>query len=841
MKSILTHLHPRSVLAYCVLALSGLGVLGAIALLLQFQAIEDTSKQQLQHPLTNAQGGQFVAAANALLSATARQVQQIAALPATQKAVAAPNPALTDTVKQLVPHASRVYLINRLKLRGLQDELGFALLDITSRAFKQAQTRMEAVYRNGQQRLYIAAPVTGFDQQKGVLLIEFNKSWLDGLNAASKQVAGTIVLQQPALEAGGKATDIKRWGPADYLPADLTVFALSNGWNASIVVNTQAIALDTMGIVLPSAIVMVIALAGCGIALGLLVVRVRQDHHNLMEYLHSVHRQYPMPGQYRLKLFEQMAHDLNALLIARAPVLRAADEAATEREPQQISLDPNGDKALDVDDTDAETSTSGPRRYPKMTPDRSIFRAYDIRGLVDTQLTEPCVYWIARAVAAELTRQGHDRIALAWDGRHSSPRLAQAAEQGLIEGGCRVLILGQIPTGALYYATHETEANSGMMITGSHNPPEYNGIKLVFDRQAQSGKQLQRLYQRIAKQDLPAGRGSSQSKDIRQDYLSRIESDVHISRDLKVVIDAGNGVAGPFAERLMEMLELDYTPLYCDIDGDFPNHAPDPTDPDNLSDLIAIVQSMGADLGLALDGDGDRVILVDNKGTIVWPDMTLMMLCDGLLQNHLGRSVIYDVKSTRHLGSHVRKLGGKPIIAATGHSLMKASIKQHHAIIGAEFSGHYYFADRWYGFDDGLYAAARILERLANHDGDVATLISALPHDTSTPEISLTCPDERKFDVIKQLASDRLLVQGTKLTRVDGLRIETRDSWGLIRASNTTPRLTVRIAGDNRECLEAMHLRLVNALNSVDSELGSQLEQALTHSASAAGASLEPL
>ena len=839
MKPDLAHFHPRSILAYCALALAGLGLLGGLALLLQFQAIESTSKRQLQQPLTNAQGGQFVAAANALLASTAEQARQIASQPAIQRAIVSPDPTLTDTMRQMIPHASRVYLINRLKLRGLQDELGFALLDITSRAFKQAHTRLEAVYRNGEQRFYIAAPVTGFDQQKGVLLIEFKKSWLNSLNGAAKQVAGTIILQQPALDGSGSDTDIHRWGPGGYVPADLTEFPLENGWNASIVVDTNAIALDSLSIVLPSALVMVVALIGCCTLLGFLVLRVRKDHQNLMTYLHSVHRQHPMPGQYQLKLFEDMAHDLNALLIARAPVLRAADEAQIERDPQQISLDPKGAVSAQPTATE-ELPSSGPKRYQRHTPDQSIFRAYDIRGIVETQLTEQAVYWIARAVAAELTRQGHDRIALAWDGRHSSPLLAQAAEQGLVEGGCRVLILGQVPTGALYYATHETVATSGMMITGSHNPPEYNGIKLVFDRQAQSGKQLQRLYKRIVDHDLPSGRGSSESQDIQDDYLTRIESDVHISRDLKVVIDAGNGVAGPCAERLMEMLDLDYTPLYCDIDGDFPNHAPDPTEPENLADLIAIVQSMGADLGLALDGDGDRVILVDNKGHIVWPDTTLMMLCDGLLQNHLGRSVIYDVKSTRHLGSHVRKLGGKPIIAATGHSLMKASIKEHHAILGAEFSGHYYFADRWYGFDDGLYAAARILERLGNHDGDVESLISALPHDTSTPEISIACADDRKFDVIKQLAKDRLLVQGAKLTTVDGLRIETRESWGLIRASNTTPRLTVRIAGDNQDCLSAMHLRLVNALNGVDPELGQQLEQALTKVAGAS-LSLEPV
>jgi len=820
MKVNLTVLFPRSVLAFCLLAVASLASLGGVSLWLQFVSIDATSEEQLQQPLTQAMGGQFVATADALLSTAAHQARHIASLPETQQAVATPTPQWAEKLRQFIPHARQVTLINRLQLRGLQDELGFALLDIASRAFKLGQTQLEAVYRKGEQHFYIAAPVTGFDHQKGVLLIEFDKSWLTSLDAAAERVSGTIILTQPALDGAGDATAIHHWGSERYLPSDLMAFPLTNGWTASIAVNTQAVALDGINIVLPSAVVMVVALALTTVLLGLLVVHTRNDHQMLMTYLHSVHRQHPQPGQYKLALFQQMAQDLNALLIARAPVLKAAEENSMERDLQQLV------EESDWHNPDPNHGPKLPKQHPRQVPDQSIFRAYDIRGLVDSQLTETSLYWIARAVAAELAHQGHNRIALGWDGRHSSPALAKAAEQGLVEGGCRVLVLGEIPTGALYYATHETPASSGMMITGSHNPPEYNGIKLVFNQEAQSGEQLQALYQRIKKHDLPSGRGRSDILEIRENYLKRIESDVHISRDLRVVIDAGNGVAGPFAERLMEMLEIEVTPLYCDIDGDFPNHAPDPTEPDNLADLITIVKQTESDLGLAFDGDGDRVILVDHNGQIIWPDTTLMMLCDGLLQNHLGRSVVYDVKSTHHLGAHVRKLGGKSIVSPTGHSLMKATLKKHHALIGAEFSGHYYFADRWYGFDDGLYAAARILEHVAGQDGSLADYISRLPSDISTPEISLPCDDQRKFTIIEELAKDQLLKQGAKLITIDGLRIETRESWGLIRASNTTPRLTVRLSGETPAALENMHQRLVTALSAVDDSLGEQLEQA---------------
>lgn len=822
MKVNLTVLLPRSVLAFCLLAIVSLASLGGVSLWLQFMSVDATSKEQLQQPLTRAMGGQFVSAADALLTTTAKQIKHIASLQETQRAVAAPTPQWNENIRRLLPHVHQVTLINRLQLRGLQDELGFALLDIASRAFKQGQTQLEAVYRKGEQRFYIAAPVTGFDQQKGVLLVEYDSSWLKTLDAAAQQVSGTIVLTQPALDGVGDATEIHLWGPKGYLPSELMTFPLNNGWTASIVVNTQAVALDGINIVLPSALVMIVAMLLITVLLGLLVLRIRNDHQMLMTYLHSVHRQHPQPGQYKLTLFQQMAQDLNALLIARAPILKAAEEESVERDLQQL-----------VEEADWHNPESGkgpklPKQHPRQVPDHSIFRAYDIRGIAGSQLTETSIYWIARAVAAELNHQGHNRIALGWDGRHSSPSLAKAAEQGLVEGGCRVLVLGEVPTGALYYATHETKATSGMMITGSHNPPEYNGIKLVFDQQAQSGEQLQALYQRIKKHDLPSGRGRSDIIEIRDDYLKRIESDVHISRDLRIVIDAGNGVAGPFAERLMEMLEIDVTPLYCDIDGDFPNHAPDPTEPDNLTDLITIVKQTEADLGLAFDGDGDRVILVDHNGQIIWPDTTLMLLCDGLLQNHLGRSVVYDVKSSHHLGAHIRKLGGKSVVAPTGHSLMKAILKKQHALIGAEFSGHYYFADRWYGFDDGLYAAARILEHIARQDGSLAEQVSRLPSDISTPEISLPCDDQRKFDIIKELSKDQLLKQGAKLITIDGLRIETREGWGLIRASNTTPRLTVRLSGETPAALENMHQRLVTALSAVDSTLGEQLEQAFS-------------
>lgn len=442
----------------------------------------------------------------------------------------------------------------------------------------------------------------------------------------------------------------------------------------------------------------------------------------------------------------------------------------------------------------------------------TIFRAYDIRGIVDQDLDENALFWIGRAIAAEVLAQGFDKLNLAWDGRLSSPSLAKALQQGVIESGCDVTLLGAQPTGLLYFATHVTDTPCGVMITGSHNPANYNGVKIVINQQALSGDQIQALYQRIVQQQLTSlsTPGKLTEQDLSDTYLKAIVSPAKIERKLKVVIDAGNGIGGPLAKRIMAALDVQATYLYCDVDGTFPNHHPDPSVPENLFTLQQTVLEQQADIGLAFDGDADRIAVVDNLGTIVWPDKILMFLLQEALPKHPQATVIYDVKSSGYIPTLVKLLGGTAIMTPTGHSIMKRKMKEHNALYGGEFSGHLYINDRWYGFDDGLFAAVRILEVLSLQEQSSSSVFAQIPLEVSTPEITLDVGEVEKFAIIERLAADAVFLEGAELHTVDGLRLEFADGWCLIRASNTTPKLTLRFAAQSKEMINHLkqHVRI---------------------------------
>nr|WP_286715685.1 phosphomannomutase/phosphoglucomutase [Thalassolituus sp. UBA2009] len=443
---------------------------------------------------------------------------------------------------------------------------------------------------------------------------------------------------------------------------------------------------------------------------------------------------------------------------------------------------------------------------------QGIFRAYDIRGIVGQDLTGDTCYWIGRALGAEVQERGFSKISLAWDGRESSPQLAAQLQLGLNDSGCHVIRLGAQPTGLLYFATHELDTPCGVVVTGSHNPSEFNGLKIVIDQHTLAQDELMALYHRIMRRDLPQGSGQTEERELADTYLQRIEGDVQLARSMKIVIDAGNGIAGPLAEKLMAMIGLEAECLFCDVDGRFPNHHPDPSQPKNLQALQDAVKAHNADLGLAFDGDGDRVALVDNNGKIIWPDRLLMLLVDDILPRNPGRDVIYDVKSSRHLASLISRHGGRPTMWKTGHSLMKRKMQELSAVVGGEFSGHFYIQDRWYGFDDGLYTAARLLEIISQRNLPADQLFAALPEDVSTPEITIDCDDVRKFSLLQELSADSELTAGARVFSTDGLRIEFAEGWGLIRPSNTTPKLTLRFAGNNAEAIARIQQRMKQAL-----------------------------
>jgi phosphopantothenoylcysteine decarboxylase/phosphopantothenate--cysteine ligase len=447
-----------------------------------------------------------------------------------------------------------------------------------------------------------------------------------------------------------------------------------------------------------------------------------------------------------------------------------------------------------------------------------IFRAYDIRGIADGNLAPEAVYWIGRAFAAEALRRDQRQAVIGRDGRHSSVRLRDALVRGLTEGGVDVLDAGQIPTPLLYYAAQKLGTATGIMITGSHNPPAYNGLKMLIGGDTLAGAAIQALRVRLADRRLSQGHGEVRHVDVTEQYLAEVADNVELARPLKVVVDCGNGVAGVLAPRLLERLGCQVIPLYCDVDGDFPNHHPDPADPANLVDLIGTVRAEGADVGIAFDGDGDRIGVVSNSGRIIWPDRLLMLFAQDVIARNPGADVIFDVKCSRHLNTVITDLGGHPILWKTGHSHLKAKLQETQAALAGEFSGHICFGDRWYGFDDALYTAARLLEILGAVADDVDTVFDRFPDSLSTPEIKVATTEQEKFAVIERLVRDGDFGAGT-LTTLDGLRVDFTDGWGLIRASNTSPVLTLRFEADDQAALERIQAHFQDQLSAIDNQL----------------------
>lgn len=450
----------------------------------------------------------------------------------------------------------------------------------------------------------------------------------------------------------------------------------------------------------------------------------------------------------------------------------------------------------------------------------SIFRAYDIRGIVDDTLTETGVELIGRAIGSEAQSRGESTVAVARDGRLSGPRLQAALIRGLMSSGCDVADIGMVPTPVLYFATHVLkDTTSGVMVTGSHNPPDYNGFKIVLSGETLSGEAITALHTRLTSDELANGQGSVREEDLRDAYLERILGDITLARPLKAVVDCGNGVAGELGPKLIKRLGAETVPLFAEIDGTFPNHHPDPSKTENLQDLIRTVQEIGADIGLAFDGDGDRVGVITPSGKLIYPDHLLMAFAEDMLTRNQDARVIFDVKCTGNLNRVIEEAGGTPEMWRTGHSLIKARMKETGALLAGEMSGHIFFQERWYGFDDGLYAAARLLEILSKQGEDADTFFDHYPQNLSTPEINITVTDETKFDLVAKLAREGDFgVDGIKTT-LDGIRVDYPDGWGLCRASNTTPVLVLRFEGTNPAALDRIRTHFSLALQQVAPEL----------------------
>lgn len=441
-----------------------------------------------------------------------------------------------------------------------------------------------------------------------------------------------------------------------------------------------------------------------------------------------------------------------------------------------------------------------------MQPAASIFKAYDIRGIVDDTLTEATVRAIGVALGIKIRRAGKSSCVVGRDGRLSGPMLVDALAEGLMSAGIDVIDIGQVPTPVVYFATVKTGCGSGVAVTGSHNPPQYNGLKMMVAGDTLWGDEIQDIRDLIVSGEA-ASAASSADRGQRvsdagmvSEYMKAVLADIHLQRPMSIAIDAGNGVAGGIAPQLLERLGCKVQALYCEVDGNFPNHHPDPAHAENLQDLIDCVRSTDAEVGLAFDGDGDRLGVVTRSGAIIWPDRQLMLYAADVLQARPGGQVIFDVKCTRHVASWVRRHGGVPLMWKTGHSLIKAKLKETGAPLAGEMSGHIFFNDRWFGFDDALYTAARLLEILSRHENP-SQVLEALPDSPSTPELQLATQEGENFSIVERLRNEGKFPSSLERIKIDGVRVEYADGFGLARPSNTTPVIVMRFEADSAVAL----------------------------------------
>jgi phosphomannomutase/phosphoglucomutase len=441
-----------------------------------------------------------------------------------------------------------------------------------------------------------------------------------------------------------------------------------------------------------------------------------------------------------------------------------------------------------------------------------IFKAYDIRGIVDKSLTADVVRRIGHALGSLAVEQGQRAIAVGRDGRLSGPELAGALMDGICAAGCDSIDVGCVPTPATYFAAYELGCNSCVSVTGSHNPPDYNGLKMVIDGTTLALDAIQNLKKRAESGDLKHGDGQRRSADIKAAYIDRIVGDVKLSRPMKIVMDCGNGVAGAIAPELFKRLGCNIAPLFCEVDGHFPNHHPDPSKPENLADVIRMLEETDAELGIAFDGDGDRLGVVTKDGEIIYPDRQLMLFAADVLSRVPGGQIIYDVKCTRLLAPWIRQHGGEPLMWNTGHALIKAKLRETGAPLAGEMSGHCFFKERWYGFDDGLYTGARLLEILSRA-ADGNAVLKNLPNSPSTPELNIKMAEGEPFALIDKLKGEGKFPGAEEIITIDGVRVEYPDGFGLARPSNTTPVVVLRFEADNTAALERIQAGFREALS----------------------------
>jgi phosphomannomutase/phosphoglucomutase len=447
-----------------------------------------------------------------------------------------------------------------------------------------------------------------------------------------------------------------------------------------------------------------------------------------------------------------------------------------------------------------------------------IFREYDIRGIVDKDLTQEIMRRLGQGFGTYMRNLGYQDLVVGRDGRLSSKSLSEALIQGLISTGCHVVDIQVCPTPIYYFSIYHLNQEGGMMVTGSHNPPEFNGLKVSVGKSTIFGEEIQNLRRLIEKGEFILGRGNLSQEEVISAYQHYIKENIRIKRKIKVVIDAGNGTAGVVAGPLLREMGCEVEELYCEIDGRFPNHFPDPTIPENLKDLMDRVKALRADLGIGYDGDGDRIGVVDDQGNIIWGDQLMILFSRDILKERKGATFVGEVKCSQNLFTEIERHGGRAIMWKTGHSLIKEKIREENAVLGGEMSGHLFFADRYFGYDDAIYASCRLIELLSKTEEKLSQLLRDVPKTFNTPEIRVDCPDEIKFKVVQRVKEE--FKKGYPTIDIDGVRIQFGDGWGLVRASNTQPALVLRFEASTENRLKEIKKLVEDKVQRVIEELG---------------------
>lgn len=675
-------------------------------------------------------------------------------------------------------------------------------LDLLRHASEGDAVEPEAYAVDGTWLFSLAEPLKaeGAKVASGALLISFDQNYLRRIFSQLDSTLGETRLIQ---QFSNKQHTIISVGSGAGESLEVTADSSVSHWRIIYVPSQELIIRSAHGAlyVWVLLVVCVVAiLAATVFSLGKLQQALAVELDNLAN---GGKKPFALPG------FSEASETLKTQLAQLAKAAAAAKPRKEEAAPDAKPATGAGKKSESGNDSALELPADIPE---------TIFRAYDIRGLADQQLTDQNTFAIGLAIGSEALDQGQQTLVVAADGRNSSPRIKQALINGLLASGRDVIDIGMVPTPLMYFATHDLGTQSGVMVTGSHNPPDYNGLKIVIGGRALSGPAIMNLRSRIVGKSLSSGKGQLQSQNIEQSYIDYIINDVAIAQPLKIVIDAGNGVAGAVAPRLFEELGCETVQLYCEVDGNFPNHHPDPTVEANLSDLKQVVAQQQADLGIAFDGDGDRLGVVTASGNSVPADRLLMLLAQDVVSRNPGADILFDVKCTRNLNTLISNYGGRPIMWKTGHSFMKDKMAETGALLGGEFSGHIFFKERWFGFDDGMYAAARLIEILSTTDPDLDLQLQAFPESIGSPELKVETTEEKKFAIIEQLINQGQFGEG-KISTLDGVRVDFSDGWGLVRASNTTPALILRFEADDEESMERIKALFRDQLHSIDQSL----------------------